>query len=561
MRPKYALAAFRVGKFSQPPKKRVKRKRSWGICKRIYISRDFEMVDTSPLTDISNKASNSLHSIYSSQFDDSSSNIHTHPHHIDASYLIQITESEQQGVTNHPSDTNPHTTREHRTPSGIHYQNIHSEDLYGGNINHQNNRGETDSQFSAGRQIIQRDPVEEQVEHQQVDQQNQGPLNFHDRQQSHHTNLQGANLSFPSPTSHFLDMLSADMDFEQAYAMYTTLQPQRAVSSVEQLEKMQLLNQQYVASLQTQQAQGAADAFPGNSAFSFGQQNDYLYDRAAITQSYLFAGETPKKDEFDQFFSNSESNQLEAFLDNLASNPPTHLYNKNKMPSVGHDRAQSPGTELNDMFDLYTMQTFSKREADHVERVRRDTEPVSPMKQIAGNAAHGRIPKAEHELLKKELTEAFSYPHLKSFVGQLPQQLPTPVESRETSFDLKRRAEDEDDDEPKRRRRSSSKSLLLLEQKRLNHLHLEQRRRQMCKLAYERCLRLIVNIDAFNKLPPESPEMQKKTKRARVNKDGLPNLSKHSALMRISNEICTIKDANSGLRLLLESKGVKYDGI
>ena len=96
------------------------------------------------------------------------------------------------------------------------------------------------------------------------------------------------------------------------------------------------------------------------------------------------------------------------------------------------------------------------------------------------------------------------------------------------------------------------KPLLTLEQKRLNHSHLEQKRRKLCKLAYERCLRLIIDIEKFNALPNPKPEERPlKLKRARVNKDGLPNLLKHLALIRISNEIITIQQKNEQLRLLL----------
>lgn len=136
--------------------------------------------------------------------------------------------------------------------------------------------------------------------------------------------------------------------------------------------------------------------------------------------------------------------------------------------------------------------------------------------------------KPDHESLKKELNEAFSYPVERS---NLPFQLPTP-------------------DSPKKKKRSNNKHLLTLEQKRLNHTHSEQKRRQLCKSAYERCLKLIIDIEKFNALP--SNLLNKKSKRAKLNKQGLPNLSKHSALTRISEEILTIREKNDKLKQLLQ---------
>ncbi|KAG7193326.1 uncharacterized protein KQ657_000742 [Scheffersomyces spartinae] len=123
---------------------------------------------------------------------------------------------------------------------------------------------------------------------------------------------------------------------------------------------------------------------------------------------------------------------------------------------------------------------------------------------------------------------------------------------------------DGDDDENdlnsnrKKRKRSSSKPLLTLEQKRLHHSHSEQKRRKLCKLAYERCLRLVIDVEEYRKHAencnntPIQLVNGKKSRRAMINKDGLPNLSKHTALMKISNEIMTLQDLNKGLRDLLK---------
>lgn len=103
-----------------------------------------------------------------------------------------------------------------------------------------------------------------------------------------------------------------------------------------------------------------------------------------------------------------------------------------------------------------------------------------------------------------------------------------------------------------RRKRPTTKPLLSLEQKRLNHSHSEQKRRQLCKMAYERCLRLITNFESYAKQPP----INRKSKRKQFTKDGLPNLSKHCALMKISNEIIRIKTKNDQLKQLLKINGV-----
>ena len=82
--------------------------------------------------------------------------------------------------------------------------------------------------------------------------------------------------------------------------------------------------------------------------------------------------------------------------------------------------------------------------------------------------------------------------------------------------------------------------------KKIKSFTFRKKRRQLCKLAYQRCLELIIDLDAFNKLP-ELNESERKSKRARINKDGLPNLSKHNALIRISNEMILIKTMNENL--------------
>ncbi|ODV77210.1 uncharacterized protein CANTADRAFT_300825 [Suhomyces tanzawaensis NRRL Y-17324] len=437
----------------------------------------------------------------------------------------------------------------------------------------------------------------------------------------------------------FLDILSADMDFEQAYNMYTTLQQKNAISSIEQLEKVQMLNQQYVSTLasgarhptQQQRAmvpQGLGQ-YSANSPFNFNLSSDpspaptsraedpnFNYHRTQIlnggvSKNYMFNGEsqqssTPSiksesmkkrrenEEDFDQFFSNTESNALEKFLDNLA-NPAEeaslHFYNR--PGAVGTD---SPGQEFNDLFDLHTMNPIpmgnkGKMETGFGNRFQSFNQlNIQKSNSLPLNMSQQGL--MEHETLKKELTEAFSHPHRDNTPPSngSPNHIATPLDSKdpngfryqemkrttelitppssdnnESMFNFKQEKRNSEsfsgDDEAngiKKRRRSSLKPLLSLEQKRLNHSHSEQKRRQMCKLAYERCLRLIIDIEAFNKLPATvSDSVQRKSKRARVNKDGLPNLSKHNALIRISNEIELIKNKNDALKAALEQRGIK----
>ncbi|CAX39548.1 conserved hypothetical protein [Candida dubliniensis CD36] len=322
-----------------------------------------------------------------------------------------------------------------------------------------------------------------------------------------------------------LDIFSNDMDFEQAYDMYNNIQEKTALGSFEHLQKVQMLNQQYVSNLPP------PNQFP----------DQFAYERAQI----LNGGYTPKQkppanndDPFDQFFTNTESNALEKFLDNLAN--PVASVN----PLQFYNRTSSLDGDVDFNFEMHTMKV-----------------------------PHHLKPKSiDHAALKQELTEAFAHP---TTITQLPSpnttdykttpQKPTPPKPQfvtpPTSGDeSKKRTSDIEDDESeeestkplKKRKRSSTKPLLSLEQKRLNHSHSEQKRRQLCKLAYQRCLELIIDLDAFNKLP-ELNESERKSKRARINKDGLPNLSKHNALIRISNEMILIKSMNDGLKKLLQN--------
>lgn len=325
------------------------------------------------------------------------------------------------------------------------------------------------------------------------------------------------------------NMEFSDMDFEQTY-MNSNMQ-RKGVNPMDQLEKMQALNQQYCSNIgMFEHADGVMDM--GEPDASGGRDKG------------------PGKDEFDQFFSNTESDALEKFLDNLA-NPnglanPMHMYS-NQYSNYHHDFP---------MFDMHTMKP--------------PTLPTPPPQQNSISPAESSMgPRGVlHDSLKKELTESFGHPSMKGLSHDAEAtQLPTPLDSRQssTSYNMmsppRDRVQDDQDsqfseestphaDSPARKRkRSCHKPLLTTEQKRLNHSLSEQKRRQLCKLAYERCLRLVTNINDYTEGSVDATK--KKSKRKQINKDGLPNLSKHTALVKISNEMTLIKSQNDGLKNLL----------
>lgn len=362
-----------------------------------------------------------------------------------------------------------------------------------------------------------------------------------------------------------LDMVTMDMDFDQAYQMYTLMQQKNALMGIEQLQQAQQINMNNTYAMQPQQPQQQSQQ---QSQQHLPPQHDHVQLQMGLSGSHtgtqtghqtptamelsllcapgelmngggLFAGlgpETPQMekphDEMDQFFSNTESDALEKFLDRLASLSsldPLQMYQNQ------HQQQQQPKMPL--MFELHTM----------------------------GSAEHKPVQRDIPDLIKKEITDAFKHPpvqSLKSFgtaPSQINTQLPTPLDSRQSLTSQHKRSY-EDLLPPLspllKKKRKLTKPLLSLEQKRLNHSHSEQKRRLLCKEAYERCLRLITNVEDYkNDLVSASAvtSSKKKSKRKQINKEGLPNLSKHTALCKISEEIEKIHSKNLRLRSLLET--------
>lgn len=365
-----------------------------------------------------------------------------------------------------------------------------------------------------------------------------------------------------------LDMVTMDMDFDQAYSMYTLMQQKNALMGIEQLQAAQQMNMNNTFAYGHRGGQDVHGSGSGSnvgasglhhshnrsqaelqsgeaSANSASPLNEFCAPQMMSQPSYFGGAVTPPlqsihhdtiqndtthneihDDSMDQFFSNTELNALEKFLDRLAllnSLDPLAMYNTNvEQPKM---------TSL--MFDLHTMSAMENR------AVKRD------------------IP----DVVKKEITDVFKHPpqqSLRSFASpsQINTQLPTPVDSRQSST-TKRTYEDllPPLSPLLKKKRKLNKPLLSLEQKRLNHSHSEQKRRLLCKEAYERCLRLITNVEDYkNDLVSALAvtSSKKKSKRKQINKDGLPNLSKHTALCKISEEIEKISSKNMQLRALLD---------
>lgn len=388
-----------------------------------------------------------------------------------------------------------------------------------------------------------------------------------------------------------LDMVTMDMGFEQAYGMYTQMQQKSALLGVEELQRAQQINMNNTLShnhmrpaqsylqvhdnqhLQDQNSFGSMPllsppgeavekSYPRAPALSApGFNSNELHKRFAdnhsgfpsyknfqdlqkramkmsLPEQTVSKGHTSfqeqeeyeddSHDELDHFFSSTESNALEKFLDNLASSNlanPLDLYNQ----------AQPSTPQL---FDLHTMGTAEQRLS----------------------ASRSDYP----DLVKNENGGGFgnqSSQYLPTFSSHNEQnfQLPTPNSSRQVSNAEQGKKTSLDDGTmletvQLKKKKKTSKPLLSLEQKRLNHSHSEQRRRLLCKQAYERCLRLITNVDDYkNDLVSASAltSSAKKSKRKQINKDGLPNLSKHTALLKISLEIIKIRDKNEKLQELI----------
>lgn len=508
-----------------------------------------------------------------------------------------------------------------------------------------------------------------------------------------------------------LDLISIDMDFEQAYSMYSTIQQQNALQSVEQLEKAQLqrgLLDANQAALQHTIPLAADEQCIDVPAPAYAIQSNAFNDSCSLRElpapfpnhEYANAREMldlgfdrfqiasgPRRDSIkesqviDQFFSNTELDALERFLDTLA-NPISTQRN-----TLNHDALKQWASHecLSMPHDLYTnkgpgplqeleyvnslMRTFDdvtsdvsklrnslkdqsqltlekypsqpmdspnsgdKRSHDltisqdshmsqincasqDMTRVSSSMKPLSEhnsASQFASSSLGEFSPVRYQSLGVKDARQPFTQ-LLTSHGGAMdhrwnstrmadegmlllisPPLSDTPLaplvdilhdhgqtcgpsEKRVQSSnlpavkfgkDLSRATKPVDlriidvaAGRPGRRRRLATKPLLSVEQKRLNHSFSEQKRRLMCKMAYDRCLRLVIDIGLFqkiaNQLARSAPHKRKDLvgyNHPAMDKDGMPKLSKHNALMRISNEIMLLKHMNESLMKILYGPG------
>lgn len=352
-----------------------------------------------------------------------------------------------------------------------------------------------------------------------------------------------------------LDMVSTDMNFEQAYSMYNNLQQEHALSSVDNLQKAQrhasptvfdhgvendsnfsyhrskILNMQM--NLQedhldpNHHIQSGTDMQRSHSMVPTHSQNGFNDD---ASQDGEEDQDSQDEEDFDKFFSNTESNALEKFLDNLAN--PNH--STNPLDLYHHDFNFKPKKDVSLKSDISNVFAHPPKESMYGKQSDSAINTQLPTPE-------SRQSSIDEDNLHPEDLEA----HGKRSFDQNHSYQPTDLLHSSSLSSM----EDDSGSPLKKRKRSTTKPLLSLKQKRLNHSHSEQKRRQLCKLAYERCLRLITDFETYSKQPP----INKKSKRKLFTKEGLPNLSKHCALVKISGEITKIKSKNDQLRQLLHN--------
>ena len=110
----------------------------------------------------------------------------------------------------------------------------------------------------------------------------------------------------------------------------------------------------------------------------------------ATNKNYSFNDDT-----FDQFFTNTESNALEKFLDNLA-NPVASV---NPLQFYNNTRTSVPDEDVDLSFELHTMKV-----PQQLKPRSQSLEHNPPLQQKV------RFTEEEHAALKQELTEAFAHP-------------------------------------------------------------------------------------------------------------------------------------------------------
>lgn len=368
-----------------------------------------------------------------------------------------------------------------------------------------------------------------------------------------------------------LDMVTMNMDFEQAYSMYSKLQKKNVLLQVDQLRKAQEQNaskartQLYVNS---QSVHAAPDAhhslsMPSLLGLTTISMPQVVHDTSVsiappeLKTSINFGGPAPEEEateDLDKFFTHTESDAIERFLDNLAGGA---LVNTTQDPKSQYN--------MNNWYELSNNQEFMLPELS-VDDVKKEITDAFQHPPVSSLRSFGSVPMVDplsssmhihndvhglHSYRPVEYDARLSLPL--NLNDQSSSASPTDLNSIKRSFDSESSSSP---DQALKRSRLNSKSLLTTEQKRLNHSLLEQKRRLLCREAYERCLRLVTNVEEYKKEMAQAgqPSSKKKPSRKQLLKNGLPNLSKHTSLVKISNEITKIQGQNDRLRALLAGK-------
>lgn len=360
-----------------------------------------------------------------------------------------------------------------------------------------------------------------------------------------------------------LDMVTMNMNFEQAYSMYSKLQKKNAMQSVDQLRRAQELNASKARTQQYVNSQ-SAHAISTTQLLNHSVPNSLL-DTGSISMPQVVQGPIHESaanirdieglaelghtntDNVDQFFSNTESDAIERFLDNLANGT---LSNNDKDDTTFDSEVYS---RLNPQL------IFPDISADEVKKEITDAfqhPPVSSLRSFGTTGMFAMNQPIAHQGLELQTplipSASSTCPKLKSNVSRSVSPTDT-YGSKRSSDDLDTLERISKCSRPNGN--GNGKNLLTTEQKRLNHSLLEQKRRLLCREAYERCLRLVTNVEEYKKeLAQALPLSKKKPSRKQLIKNGLPNLSKHTSLLKISNEITKIQGQNERLRALLAGK-------
>ena len=337
-----------------------------------------------------------------------------------------------------------------------------------------------------------------------------------------------------------LNMVTMNMDFEQAYLMYNKLQQKNFMAQVDQLRKAQELSasmartQQYVNS-QRAQAVHAPATHISSSVLGTSIATPQVMHAAdppksqELKDSVYFGGANndDNDDSMDQFFTNNESKAIERFLDNLSggrlSNADTGV---TSVDSWCRSRAfQHPA--------VLSLRSFG-----------------TPLNQTQMGVTQTAM-RAMNELQTDMAASPGPQPVVKREISRLSPHSDTYPRKRRFSSESS-----ESPDQASKHNNGASKELLSDEQKRLNHSLLEQKRRLLCREAYERCLRLVTNVEDYKREMAQAGlgSQKRKPSRKQFIKNGLPNLSKHTSLKKISTEISKLQEQNNQLRVLLAER-------